>query len=431
MKKKIVVNRRSFLKGTAIASAGFAFPTIVPSTVFGANAPSNRLEMAAIGIGGMGRGNLNAFLRRDDVQVVAACDVDKNQLNRAIKTINGSNKNSDCRGYGDFRELFATEKLDTVSVALPDHWHALVAVAAARAGCDIYGEKPLARSIKEGRAICDAVQRYDRVWQTGSWQRSRSNFHQACQLVRNGRIGKVTHVEVGLPKARAPRPVQAPQPPPSELDWNMWLGPAPERPYAPFSNRGVHFHWRWILDFSGGQLTDWAGHHIDITHWALGLDKTGPVAIEGKADYPINAQYNVPNKFEFNCTYADGLEIAVADKFHMGSKWYGEDGKWIQVWRGGLKASDPAILREQMGPGDDPLYTSRDHHGNFVDCVKNRKLTITPVETAQRSISVALLGEIAMMTGRKINWNPVTEEIANDPSASALLGRSYREPWVL
>lgn len=429
--KKVIVNRRSFLKGVAVAGAGFALPTIVPSTVFGANAPSNRLEMAAIGVGGMGMGNLRAFLGRKDIQVVAACDVDETHLNGAINSINKKYNNKDCRGYGDFRELFATEKVDTVMLALPDQWHALIAVAAARAGCDIYGEKPLARSIKEGRAICDAVQRYNRVWQTGSWQRSRSNFHQACQLVRNGRIGKVTHVEVGLPKARSPRAVQSPQTPPSALDWNMWLGPAPWRPYAAFGGRGIHFDWRWILDFSGGQISDWSGHHIDIAHWALGLDKTGPIAIEGNADYPINAQYDVPNRFKFNCTYADGLEIAVSDGLKMGPKWYGENGKWIHVWRGGIRASDPAILREKMGSGDDPLYISRDHHGNFVDCVKSRKSTITPVETAHRSISVGLLGEIAMTTGRKIRWNPETEEIISDPSASALLGRSYREPWVL
>ena len=429
--KKMAVNRRSFLKGTALAGAGLAFPTIVPSTVFGANAPGNRIVMAAIGVGGMGTGNLKAFLRRDDVQMVAACDVDTNHLNGAAELINKRNNNSDCRKYNDFRELLANEKIDAVMLALPDQWHALIAVAAARSGCDIYGEKPLARSIKEGRAICDAVHRYERVWQTGSWQRSRANFHQAAQLVRNGRIGKITHVEVGLPKARTPRPVQEPQTAPANLDWNMWLGPAPWRPYAAFGRRGIHFDWRWILDYSGGQLTDWAGHHIDIAHWALDLDTTGPVAIEGNADYPINTQYDVPTRFEFKCTYKDGLVIDVADKYHMGPKWYGENGKWIHVWRGGIEASDPAILRKQMEPGDDLLYMNRDHHGNFVDCVKSRKLTITPVETAHRSISVGLLGEIAMLTGRRIRWNPETEEILGDSEASALLGRSYREPWVL
>jgi predicted dehydrogenase len=345
--------------------------------------------------------------------------------------INNRNGNTDCKKYSDFRDLLSQEKLDAVTIAIPDHWHALAAVAAARSGCDIYGEKPLARSIKEGRAICDAVHRYNRVWQTGSWQRSRRNFHYAAQLVYNGRIGKVKYIEVGLPRARAPRPVQPPQTPPATLDWNFWLGPAPWRPYAPFGRRGIHFDWRWILDYSGGQLTDWAGHHIDIAHWAMGLDRTGPVKIKGNADYPINAQYDVPTKFEFTCTYADDLIIKVSDKYSSGPKWYGENGKWINVNRGSLTASDPAIIREKIGPGDDPLYTSRDHHGNFIDCVKNRKLTITPVETAHRSISVGLLGEIAMMTGREFKWNPVTEEITNDPQASALLGRAYREPWVL
>ena len=429
--KKNSCSRRGFLKGAALTGGAIAFPTIVPSSVFGANAPSNRIIMAAIGVGGMGRSNLGAFLRRDDVQMIAACDVDQNQRKCAARMINSRNKNNDCRQYGDFREMLATEKPDAVCIAVPDHWHALVAIAAARAGCDIYGEKPLARSIKEGRAICNAVHRYNRVWQTGSWQRSRANFHHAAQLVRNGRIGKVKHIEVGLPKARKPRPVQSPQPVPQALDWNFWLGPAPWRPYTPFNGKSIHFNWRWIMDYSGGQLTDWAGHHVDIAHWGMDLDTAGPISIEGSADYPVNAQYDVPTRFSFTCTYADGLVMDVSDKFTMGTKWYGEDGKWIHVRRGHLSASDKAILKEKMGPGDDPLYTSRDHHGNFIDCVKNRKITITPVETAHRSISVGLLGEIAMMTGRKISWNPATEEIANDPQASALLGRAYREPWVL
>ena len=430
--KREKINRRGFLKRSALGGAALAMPAIVPSTVFGANAPSNRVTMAAIGIGdGMGTINLKGFLGRQDVEMVAVCDVDRNHRKKAADRVNQRNGNTDCRQYNDFRELLEKETLDAVLIVVPDHWHALIATAAARAGCDIYGEKPLARSIKEGRSICEVVQRYNRVWQTGSWQRSKRNFHYACQLVRNGHIGTVKYIEVGLPRAKRPMAVQHPQTPPPELDWNFWLGPAPERPYTPFGNNSVHFNWRWILDYSGGQLTDWAGHHIDIAHWGMGLDKSGPVEVYGHADYPINTLYNVPTKFAFKARYADGLVISVSDRHKMGTKWFGENGKWIHVSRRGLEASNKAILREQIGPGEDPLYFSRNHYGNFIDCVKSRRTTITPVETAHRSISVGLLGEIAMLTGRKINWNPKTETIANDPEASALLGRAYREPWVL
>jgi predicted dehydrogenase len=248
--------------------------------------------------------------------------------------------------------------------------------------------------------------------------------------VRNGRIGKVTHVEVGLPRAKTPRPVQPIETSPPSLDWDMWLGPAPWRPYCNFGRGGPHWDWRWILDYSGGQLTDWAGHHIDIAHWGLGLDDTGPQTVEGVATYPTGTLYDVPTAFEFECVYKGGLKITVSDKFPMGAKWYGDDG-WIHVWRAGLEASSEKILKEVIGPKETRLYLSKDHHENFVDCVLTRETTITPVETAHRSISVGLLGEIAMQTGRKLHWNPVTEEIANDPAASVLLQRAYREPWVL
>ena len=283
------------------------------------------------------------------------------------------------------------------------------------------------RSIREGRAICDAVHRYGRVWQTGSQQRSDYIFRRACELVRNGRIGKILKVEVGLPTGGGTdvKPVTKV---PENLDWDFWLGPAPYVPY-----RGIdHWNWRWIMDYSGGQLTDWAGHHIDIAHWGMGWDYTGPVEIEGRGNYPQEGTYNVATEYRFNCTYADGTVMTVANntQLEQGARWHGEKG-WIHVSRGGLKASNEKILQEEIGPDEIHLYDSRDHKQNFVDCVKSRKLTICPAEVGLRSISVGLLGEIAMLTGRKIKWNPETEEIIGDAEASALLGRSYREPWVL
>ncbi|MHC4586230.1 MAG: Gfo/Idh/MocA family protein [Planctomycetota bacterium] len=428
MNKEGRITRRSFLKGTAVAAGTtMAFPAIVPSSVFGAYSPSNRIVMGAIGVGSQGSGDMRGFLSKPEVQMVAVCDVDKSHRDNAKKAVDGRYRNSDCTAYLDFRELIGRGDLDAVQLAMPDQWHAIPAIAAARAGLDIHGQKPLARSVREGRAICNAVHRYGRVWQTGSQQRSDWKFRRACELVRNGRIGKILKVEVGLPTGGATdvKPVtQVPE----GLDWNFWLGPAPYVPY-----RGVvHWNWRWIMDYSGGQLTDWAGHHIDIAHWGMGWDYTGPVEIEGKGNYPKEGLYNAPTEYKFTSKYADGTVMTIANNKQLtqGAKWYGEKG-WIHVNRGGLNASNEKILREEIAPNEIKLYESRDHKQNFLDCVKSRKLTICPVEVGHRSISVALLGEIAMLTGRKIKWNPEKEEIKGDPEASALLGRSYREPWVL
>ena len=427
MKRETSLTRRHFLKGAASITTGLALPTIVPATVFGARAPSNRIVMGAIGVGSQGTGDMRGFLSKSGVQMVAVCDVDQGHRDRAKGLVDEKYGNSACRSYLDFRELIGRGDLDAVQLALPDHWHALPAIAAAKAGLDIHGQKPLARSIREGRAMCDAVQRYGRVWQTGSQQRSDRKFRRACELVRNGRIGKIFKIEVGLPTGGG-TDVKAVTRVPEGLDWDLWLGPAPRVPY-----RGVsHWDWRWIMDYSGGQLTDWAGHHIDIAHWGMGWDRTGPVDIEGQGNYPTDGIYNVPTEYKFHCTYAQGVVMTVANNRQVtqGAKWYGERG-WIHVNRGGLTASSEKILREEIGPNETRLYESQDHKQNFLDCVKSRELTICPAEVGLRSISVALLGEIAMLTGRKIKWDPDREETSNDPEASAPLGRSYREPWTL
>lgn len=432
MSRQTRVSRRNFLQAAAVTAGAVAFPTLIPASVLGPNAPSRKLNLAAIGLGGMGNGNLGAFLNDENVRVVAICDVDQAHADRARERVNKQYKDTGCQTYRDFRELLARGDLDACSIAVPDHWHALLYVAAMKAGCDVYGEKPLARSIKEGRAIADAQQRYGRVWQTGSWQRSTANFYQACMLVRNGRIGKVVRVEVGLPTGKpGGNPVVAD--PPAGLDWDLWLGPAPARPFVKYSARSPHWDWRWVMDYSGGQLTDWCGHHVDIAHWGLGLDRTGPVSVAGRGEYPAEGFYDVPVRYDFTCVYETGVEINVTDasRNRMGTKWIGADGRWIFVTRGGLEASHPAILKEQVGPEEIQLIKSPEHHRNFIACVQSRRETVTPAEVAHRSISVGLLGEIAMLTGRKIRWNPATEEIAGDPGASALLMRPYRAPWKL
>ena len=249
--------------------------------------------MAGIGFGMQGIPNMQAFLQKDEVQWVAVCDIDKNHLKEAQDIVNQHYGNEACATYHDFRELYARGDLDAVSIAVPDHWHAILSISAARAGLDIYGEKPFTHSLVEGRAMCDAVKRYGRVWQTGSWQRSVDNFHRACELVRNGRIGKILRVEVGLPQGHYDFARTFGQweikPPPPELDYDFWVGPAP---YVPYCKARVHMNWRWNMDFGGGQLMDWIGHHLDIAHWGLGFDYTGPVEIEGRGEFPTSGIYN-------------------------------------------------------------------------------------------------------------------------------------------
>ena len=383
--------------------------------------------MGCIGVGGMGSGDMRGFLGKKEVQVVAVCDIDRGKRDNAKKTVDDRYKNSDCKTYLDFRDIIYRDDIDLLSLALPDQWHSIPAVMGARAGKDIHAQKPLARTIREGRAICDAVKRYGRVWQTGSQQRSSGNFHRACELVRNGRIGKVYKVEVGLPTGGSSdnKPVQ---PVPDGVDWDFWLGPAPWVPY-----RGImHWNWRWMMDYSGGQLTDWAGHHIDIAHWGLDLERTGPVEIEGKGEYPKDGIYDVPMTYKFTCKYANGIVMTVANnkQIPQGTKWTGDKG-WVYVKRGKLDADPKSVLDEVIGPNEIHLYESRDHKQNFLDCVKNRKETIAPAEVGHRSISVGLLGEIAMLTEEKLKWDPDKEVFIDNERANRYLSRPMRSPWHL
>jgi predicted dehydrogenase len=428
--RKRHISRRRFLGATAGA---VAFPSIVPSSVFGASAPSGKITMGCIGVGSQGTGNMNGFLSKGDARVIAVCDVDKGHRDAAKKRVDDKYGNSDCVTYHDFRELIARDDIDALSLAVPDHWHAIPVVTAARAGKDMYGEKPLARTIHEGRMMVEAVQRYDRIWQTGSWQRSVDNFRRAAELVINGRAGKINLVEVGLPTGGSTGnpPVS---PVPEGLDWDFWLGPAPWKPFMKYSANAPHWDWRWIMDYSGGQLTDWAGHHIDIAHWGLGLDRTGPVEIEGKGVYPKDGIYDVPMEYKFTCKYANGVTMVVANdkqlSHGMGTCWYGDKG-WVHVNRSGLWAEPKSILEEVIGPEETHLYESRDHQQNFLDCIKTRKETVAPIDIAYRSISVGHLGEIAMLLERKVHWDPDKQVFVNDDAANRMMSRPMRSPWHL
>jgi predicted dehydrogenase len=428
-------NRRDFLHKAGTATIGLSlFPAVLKSSALGRDgyvSPNDKISIILIGSGSMGRANLEQFLNFDDVHVTAVCDVDDNQSAIAKNLVDKKYDNTDCRVFKDFREILEKEKADTAILALPDHWHALISCAVADKKIDIYGEKPLARCLAGSRAIVNAVQRNNIIWQTGSQQRSGRQFHHACELVINGRIGKVNYVEVGLPNGGHyignPPVTQVPE----GLDWDMWLGPAPEVPYR----RGIaHWNWRWIMAYSGGQLTDWAGHHIDIAHWGLGLDYTGPVTIEGIGRSNNDGIYDVPAEYDFTCTYANGLKIRVANEAKlehgMGVLWKGEEG-WVHVNRAGLNASDENILKEEIGKNETNLYKSTNHRRNFIECVRSREETVAPVEIAHRSISVALLGEIAMKTGQKLHWDPQSEKFTdNNINATRLLKRPYRDPWI-
>jgi len=431
-------NRRHFLKA---AAAALVLPAILPGCAWQRTrrpAASNRITLGVIGWGMMGPGNTRSFLAENDCQVVAACDLDKNHLQGALDTINGHYQNQDCRGYHDYRELLAREDIDAVMIAVPDHWHALVATEAARQKKDIYGEKPLARTIVEQQAIVRAVKKNGIIWQTGSWQRSQASFRKAAEIVRNGLIGQVTRVEVGLPSghndfAHTAEFMSVTEPPP-ELDYDRWIGPSKMEPYI---QGRVHMNWRWNYNTGGGQLLDWIGHHGDIAHWGLGFDNSGPSEVEAHGEFPpSDAVWNTATKYRIELKYPQNIAMTIAgghDDIRMGAKWIGTEG-WVWVDRSGFDASHPEWKKGKSLPEalrKVKLYESKGHQRNFLDCVKTRQPTVTPVETAHHSSIPGHLGLISMLVGRKLHWDVKHEKILNDRAASELLSRPYRAPWHL
>jgi len=435
--KKGEFNRRNFLR-TALVTAGVAaVPWIIPARVLGQEgrpAPSNMITMGCVGVGGQGSGNMGSFLEELDCRVLAVCDVDRKNLENAKRTVDKKYGNNDCKAYTDFRELIARRDIDVVSMATPDHWHAGVSVAALKAGKDVYGEKPIGHTLLDGRAIADAARRYGRVWQTGSWQRAGRDFRHAAELVLNGRIGKVHTIEVGLPvdgTSTKNVPFKPGQTPPPQLDYDFWVGPAP---YLPYQEEYLHFVWRWNLNFGGGAILDWVGHHQDIAHWGMGWDKTAPIEeVEGHGTYMNQGIYTAAYRFRVEMKYRGGVHCVLAGNepdIRGGTKWIGPDG-WVWVDRGGIDTEPKSLLKEIFGPNEIHLYRSPGHEREFLDCVKSRKETLAPAETAHRSATPGHLGQISMLVGRKLRWNSDTEEIIEDPEASRMLGIPMRAPWSL
>ena len=431
------LSRRQFLVTTGVA---LALPTIVPGSALGfggKSSPSKRITVGVVGCGGQGNGNTDGFLRNGNCQVVAASDVDQARLSEMLKKVNGHYNNQDCKGYSDYRELMARKDIDAVMLAVPDHWHALIAVEAAKHKKDIYGEKPLARTIVEQQAIVKAVEKNHCIWQTGSWQRSGANFHKAAEIVRNGMIGKITRVEVGLPSGPKNPKNQMKVPsttPPPELDYDRWIGPSTMMPYV---GSRIHNNWRWNYNTGGGQLLDWIGHHCDIAHWGMDCDRSGPLEVEGEGEFPpADYNWNVCTRYRIEAKYPKDIAMTIAgghSDIRAGCKWIGTDG-WVWVDRGGFESSNPdwrefKELPEEMRKVQ--LYKSRDHIGNFLDCIKSRQPTITPVQTAHHSAIPGHLGLIAMVTGRRLKWDSQKEIVLDDAAASQMLGRPYRLPWKL
>ncbi len=418
------LSRRRFLQTTAAASAVLSAPYFVPARAFGAN---ERVITGAIGV--KNRGGKTQNLKDFRANCVAVCDVDANVAAESAKyVVEGGNK---CEIYEDYRRLLDRKDIDAVVISTPDHWHALMTIDACRAGKDVFCEKPLTLFVAEGRRMVQVARETGRIVQTGSQQRSDARFRQACELVRGGALGKIKQVLVGIPGPNHAKMVVPDSPPPSELDYDLWLGPAPERPYN--VNR-VHYNFRFFWDYSGGQMTNFGAHHLDIAQWALGMDESGPIAAEGTATYPDDPRLcEVTKSCRVTLTYANGTQVIVGQEqkdIPGGCTFVGEKGR-MSVDRKKITASDPDILKSDRGGDAVRLYASENHPQNWLDCIKSRQLPICDVEIGHRSATVCHLANIAVRLGRKVQWDPVKEQPIGDDEAAAMASRPYREPWKL
>ena len=438
--RKRVISRRGLLKRAgAVVGVAAAAPYVLTSSALGGEgqAPaSERITLGFIGVGGHGvRMNLRSFLPQDDAHVLAVCDVDAGRLAEARAMVDAryadlarGGKYAGCGATGDWREVISRDDIDAVQISTPDHWHVPMSLAAIRAGKDVICEKPTL-TIAEGRVLADTVRRHGAVFQLSTEDRSIAVYHRMAELVRNGRIGKLRRIHVKLPGGPGGPGDPTPQPVPKQLDYEMWLGPAPYSPYCPGR---VHYHFRWVRDYSGGQLTDWGAHLIDTAQWANDTERTGPVEVEGTGKRHANGLYDSYHEYHLRYRYASGVEMlidsgGVAIRFEGTEGWVGNNG-----WRGRFQASSPELLTTQIGPEETHLFTCpAGEHRNFLDCVKSRQDPYFPAEIGHRCCSVMHIGNIAMDLGRKMHWDPAAERFRNDETADLLRSRAMREPWGL
>jgi predicted dehydrogenase len=460
-KRPVSASRRDFMaaagKGVIATSMLGGFPAIVPASVRGSASPGNRINIGAIGNGRISRGHdLPGLWKHETARVMAVCDLDSHRVEEARVLVNKhyadatGKKYDGVTTYTDYRELLANKDVDAVVISTPDHWHAIIAIDAVRAGKDVYLQKPASLTIAEGRALSDAVHRSGRIFQIGSQQRSSPQFRYAAELVRNGRIGQLRSVQVGLPGDPAGE-VEPFMPVPKGFNYDMWLG---STPVVPYTEKRVHPQagydrpgWLRCEQFGAGMITGWGAHHIDSAHWAMNTEYTGPVEVWGTAEFPKRGLWDVHGPFRTEAVYADGVHMIVSGEFPNGIRFEGTDG-WIFVSRGNesvtasdpvaklqdsqaLAASDPKIIKSIIGPDEIHLYDSKDHHGNWLDCVRSRQQPIAPVEVAHRACSACLIHHMAMKLKRKLQWDPARERFRNDDEANAMLSRPQRSPYTL
>src|ERR1039458_7401443 len=448
--------RRSFLKMSAGAVAAAGFPTIVPASVLGQKSPSNRINIGAVGVGRISRSHdLPGIWKFDQACIMAVCDLDSKRMEEGRKLVNGYYAAKDGKGhngvtgYHDYRELLANKDIDAVVISTPDHQHAILAVDAVHAGKDVYLQKPASLTIAEGRVLSNAVTASGQILQIGSQQRSWKQFHRACELVRNGRIGAIKHVEIGLPGDPS-GPEAPPMPIPANLDYDAWLGSTPEvyytemrvHPQLGYGRPG----WLRCEQFGAGMITGWGAHHVDTAHWGMNTEYTGPIEVWGTAEFPKHGLWNVHGNLLTHGLYANGVTMDISGDFPNGIKFYGSEG-WIFVTRDvevtasdpsgkpqtlqPLMASDAKILDSVIGDGEVHLYQSDDQHGNWLECIRSRKAPIAPAEIGHRACSTCLVHHIAMKTGRRLHWDPVRERFHNDDEANSMLSRPQRFPYIM
>jgi predicted dehydrogenase len=437
MKKRLPLTRREFMfQGAAALGAAVVFPTVLPSTVFGASAPSNRITMGMIGMGGQMGGHFSGMLNRPGVQVLAVCDVDRTkrenakvQAERAYARTSAAGTYKGCDAYLEHERICERPDIDAVLICTPDHWHAAIALAAIRAGKDVLSEKPMTLTIREARLVSDACKQYGTVYQVGSQQRSEWAFRTACEIVRNGWIGKIKTCYASLGEFAPPMTLPE-QPIPDGFDYDRWLGPTPWYPYnfervKPDYGGG----WRRWWEYGSRKNGDWGAHHFDIIQWALGMDDSGPVKFIPKGWNGTEYQTHV---------YANGVTVLRDHPIRCAQnpqnnmiQFVGEKGE-VYVSRNGLLNTVPVELaRTPLGPNDIHLYESKDHDSNWVECIRTRKKTICHEEIALRTVSICLLSGIAERLGRPIDWDPAKEKILNDPEAERWYDRPRRAPYVL
>ena len=429
-----VFSRRKFLK--LGCTGALLTPFVLLARSPGAVSPNGRITLACIGTGLQGGRNTKMFLGDPRVRIVAACDVDLPRAKAAAAMIDGHYGSKGCAVTQDFREIIAHKDIDAVMIGTPDHTHAVIAVAAARSGKDIYCEKPLAYSVAEGRALVETVRRYGRVLQTGTQRRSIETFRFGCELVRNGRIGRLHTVRVG-PCFGSGEGIkirdgysghEPPQPVPPDFNYDLWLGPAP---WVPYTAARCHINFRWIFDYAEGNISDNGVHFIDLASWGMDTDSTGPEHIDGKATFPANGIYDVPTDFTITYRYANGVQLIHSTFNELGVRFEGNDG-WIHLSGGTISASGNKMLTSKIGPDEIHLRSgAHTHHADFIDCVLSRRLPAAHAEIGHRTATVCHLGAISCRLGRSLTWDAAREVFPNDAVANRMLSRPMRAPWTL